>query len=107
MAKEFHTLNFEEEVLQSKQPVIIDFWAQWCGPCRIVGPIVDELSIEYDGKINIGKVDVDKFPRIAEKYGIMNIPTVLFIKDGKVVEKITGAAPKKEFVNRIDKLINN
>lgn len=107
MAKEFHTLNFEEEVLQSKQPFVVDFWAQWCGPCRVVGPIIDELSIEYDGKVNVGKVDVDKYPRIAEKYGIMNIPTILFIKDGQVIEKVKGAAPKKDFVARVEKMLNN
>ncbi len=107
MAKEFHTLNVEEEVLQSKQLVIVDFWAQWCGPCRVVAPIVDELSTEYDGKVSIGKVDVDKYPRIAEKFGIMNIPTILFIKDGKVVDRIKGAAPKKEFVTRIEHILNN
>ncbi len=107
MAKEFQTTNFDEEVLHSNQPVIVDFWAQWCGPCKMVAPIVDELSAEYDGKATIGKVDVDKYPGIAEKYGIMNIPTILFFKNGQVVDKIKGAAPKKEFVVRLEKLINN
>ncbi|PKP09530.1 MAG: thioredoxin [Bacteroidetes bacterium HGW-Bacteroidetes-4] len=105
MAKEFHTLNFDNEVLQSNQLVVVDFWAAWCGPCKYVGPIIDELSNEYAGKVSIGKVDVDKFPRIAEKYNIMNIPTILFFKNGQIIDKIKGAAPKKDFVQLLEKHI--
>ncbi len=103
MAKEFHTLNFDNEVLQSNQMVVVDFWAEWCGPCKYVGPIIDELSNEYAGRVNIGKVDVDKYPRIAEKYKIMNIPTILFFKNGQIIDKIKGAAPKRDFVSLLEK----
>ena len=105
MAKELTAGNFNEVVLQSNQPVIIDFWAQWCGPCKIVGPILDEIHTDYEGKAIVGKVDVDKEQELATRFGIRNIPTILFFKNGEIVDKITGAAPKKDFQNKLNKLV--
>ena len=94
--------NFEDEVLKSDKPVLIDFWAEWCGPCRAIGPVIDELSKEYDGKVNIGKVNVDQNPQISVNYGITSIPAILFVKGGKVVDKLVGAQPKANFVKKIE-----
>ena len=94
-----------EDVLNSNLPVVIDFWAEWCGPCRMVGPIIDELATEYDGKVIIGKCDVDESDEIAAKYSVRNIPTIIFIKDGVVVDKQIGAASKSAFEEKINTLL--
>lgn len=105
MALEITDANFEELVMNSDKPVMLDFWAVWCGPCRMIAPIVEEMATEYDGKAIIGKVDVDNNQEIAMKYGIRNIPTILFLKGGEVVEKQVGAAPKQAFVAKLDALL--
>lgn len=105
MALEITDANFEELVINSDKPVVIDFWAVWCGPCRMVGPIIEELATDYEGKAVVGKVDVDSNPNVAMKYGIRNIPTVLFIKNGEVVDKQVGAGPKKTFAAKLDAIL--
>jgi thioredoxin 1 len=102
MSLEITDANFQELVLESKVPVLVDFWAEWCGPCRMVGPVVDELTKEYEGKAVIGKVDVDNNPKIATEFGIMSIPALLFFKDGKVVDKQVGAVPKHVLAGKLD-----
>ncbi|MCF8255306.1 MAG: thioredoxin [Bacteroidia bacterium] len=102
MAIELTDSNFEEVVLKSDKPVLVDFWAEWCGPCRMVGPVVEELSKEYEGKAVIGKLDVDNNPRVATEFGIMSIPALLFFKDGKVVDKQVGAVPKHVLANKLN-----
>ncbi len=92
------TANFEEEVLKSELPVLVDFWATWCGPCRMVGPIVSEIAEEYDGKIKVGKVNVDEEMALATKFGITGIPTLLVFKNGEVVNQQIGFAPKEDLV---------
>lgn len=94
-----------DEVLKTDKPVVIDFWAEWCGPCRMVGPIIDELAEAYEGEVIIGKVDVDNNDEVTSKYGIRNIPTILFIKNGEVVDKQVGAAQKSIFVDKIENLL--
>jgi thioredoxin 1 len=101
MAKEFTDGNFPTDVLDSKQLSVIDFWAEWCGPCRAIGPVIEQLSKEYDGKVNIGKVNVDVNPGVSMQYGITSIPAILFIKDGKVVDKQIGAVPKSVLEKKI------
>jgi len=99
--------NFENEVIKSELPVLIDFWAVWCGPCKMVSPIVEELSREYEGKLKVAKCDVDSNQNIAIKYGIRSIPTLLIFKDGEVVEQIVGAVPKHHIIAKIaDVLVN-
>jgi len=95
--------NFDDEVMKSEQPVLIDFWAAWCGPCRMIHPIVEELAEEYDGKLKVGKLDVDVNQQTAIRYGVRSIPTVLLIKNGEVKETIIGAVPKSMFVEKIEK----
>jgi len=97
--------NFENEVLQSDQPVLVDFWATWCGPCRIIAPMIEELSLEYDGKAKLAKMDVDHNPRVPMNFGIRSIPTLLFFKDGVVVDQLIGAAPKKVLASKLDALV--
>jgi len=101
MALELTDQNFEELVLKSDKPVLVDFWAEWCGPCRMVGPVVDELSSEYEGKAVIGKVNVDTNPNVAMQFGIRNIPALLFFKGGQVVDKQIGVAPKSVLAGKI------
>lgn len=97
--------NFEQEVLKSDKPILVDFWAQWCGPCRAVGPVMDELADEYNGRVKISKVNVDEEGELAAKYRIMSIPTVMLFKNGEVVEKIIGAKSKNEFASILEKNI--
>ena len=102
MAKEFTDDNFQVEVLDSDKLSMIDFWAEWCGPCRAIGPVVEELSKEFEGRGNIGKVNVDHNPQLSMNYGITSIPAILFIKNGQVVDKLVGAQPKHSFIKRIE-----
>jgi thioredoxin 1 len=102
MAKEFNDSNFQSDVLASEKLTVVDFWAEWCGPCRAIGPVIEELSKEYDGKVNIGKVNVDNNPQVSMNYGITSIPAILFIKGGQVVDKLVGAQPKGNFVKKIE-----
>ena len=104
MALEVTDANFEELVNAGK-PMVLDFWAEWCGPCRMVSPIIDELATEYEGKVTIGKMDVDNNNDVVAQFGIRNIPTVLFFKEGKLVDKQVGAAQKAAFVAKIDALL--
>jgi len=105
MALEVNDTNFEEVVVKSVKPVLVDFWAEWCGPCRMIAPIVEEISHEFEGKAIVVKCDVDNSPGVAAKYGIRNIPTILFFKDGKVADKQVGAVPKGNFVTKLNALI--
>jgi thioredoxin 1 len=105
MALEATDGNFDELVLNSDKPVIVDFWAEWCGPCRMVGPIVEEVGVDYEGKAVVTKVDVDSNPGITAKYGIRNIPTILFFKNGEVADKQVGAVPKSTIVSKLDALL--
>jgi thioredoxin 1 len=105
MAIEITDANFDEMVLKSDKPVVLDFWAEWCGPCRMVGPIVEELAEDYSGKVIIGKVDVDSNPNISVKYGIRNIPTILFIKNGEIADKQVGAVPKNVLASKLDAIL--
>ncbi|TVR69840.1 MAG: thioredoxin [Marinilabiliales bacterium] len=105
MTVEVTESNFEEQVLKSGKPVMLDFWAEWCGPCRVIAPHVKEMGEEFAGKAVIGKVDVDSNPGVAAKYGIRNIPTILFIKDGEVADKHVGAAPKNTLVEKLNALL--
>ena len=105
MALEATDGNFEQLVLQAELPVIVDFWAEWCGPCRMVGPIVEEVGSDYEGKAVVAKLDVDSNPGITAKYGIRNIPTILFFKNGEVADKQVGAVPKSTIVSKLEPLL--
>ena len=105
MALEITDATFDEVVLKSDKPVIVDFWAAWCGPCRMVGPIIDEVSNEYEGKAVVGKVDVDANQEFAAKYGVRNIPTVLVFKGGEIVSRQVGVSPKQVYTDARDALL--
>jgi len=105
MATEVNEANFEEIVLKSDKPVLVDFWAEWCGPCRLIAPIVEEMSSEFAGKAVIVKLDVDNNNSISAKYGIRNIPTILFFKNGQVADKQVGAVAKSSLVNKLKALL--
>ncbi|MFS4483659.1 thioredoxin [Hyunsoonleella sp. 2307UL5-6] len=105
MALEITDASFEETVLKSEKPVLVDFWAAWCGPCRMVGPVIEQISDEYDGKAVVGKVDVDANQEFAAKYGVRNIPTVLVFQNGEVVGRQVGVAPKNAYTDAIDALL--
>lgn len=105
MTIDFTDANFEELVIKSDKPVLVDFWAEWCGPCRMITPIVHELAEEYAGRAVFGKVDVDNNVGISSKYGIRNIPTILFFKNGEIVDKQVGAVPKKAIAEKMNKLL--
>jgi len=105
MALEINEQNFEELVMNSGKPVVLDFWAVWCGPCRMIAPLIEEMHNEYGDKAIIGKVDVDSNNDISVKYGIRNIPTVLFLKNGEVVDKVVGAVPKSTLTAKLDAIL--
>ena len=104
MALEFTDANFEELVIKSGKPVIVDLWAEWCGPCRMLTPIVEEMAKEYEGRAVIGKLNVDDNPTVTAKYGVRNIPTLLFFKGGEIADKQVGAVPKSALVGKLEKL---
>lgn len=104
-AMEVTDSTFEREVLQSTQPVLVDFWAVWCGPCRAVAPVVEEIAGDYEGKLKVMKLDVDDNPRTAAAYGVQSIPTLLVFKDGKAAERIVGAVPKKVIVDKLQSVM--
>jgi thioredoxin 1 len=97
--------NFDEIVMKTDKPVIVDFWAEWCGPCRMVGPIVAEIGEDYKNKAVVGKLDVDSNPGVASKFGIRNIPTILFFKNGELKDKQVGACPKSTLVNKLEAIL--
>ena len=97
--------NWDDKVLNADVPVLVDFWAEWCGPCKMIAPAVHELALEYDGQLNVGKLDVDSSPNIAMKYGIRSIPALIFFKDGQPVHQIVGARPKDALKSEIDKVL--
>lgn len=105
MAVELTDANFEETVMNSDKPALVDFWATWCGPCRMVGPLVEEIAYEFEGKAVVGKVDVDNNPETAQKFGIRNIPTILFMKGGEIVDKQVGAVSKDVLAEKLNAML--
>jgi thioredoxin 1 len=106
MEIKFTDQNFEEEVEKSKSPVLVDFWAVWCGPCQMMGPIIEELAKKFDGKIKIGKLNVDENPNTAQKYEVLGIPSLKFFKNGEVIDEITGLQPKEVIIEKINNIIS-
>ena len=104
-AAEFTDAGFESDVLNSSQPVLVDFWATWCGPCRQIAPLIDELAVKYEGKVKVGKVDIDQNQDLAEKYGINAIPTLLLFKDGEIIERFQGVPPRLKLESALDSSI--
>jgi len=98
--------NWDDKVLNSDLPVLVDFWAEWCGPCKMIAPSVHEMAVEYDGQLNVGKLDVDSNPSIAMKYGVRSIPALIFFKDGKPVDQIVGAVPKGKLKSKVDAVLS-
>ena len=101
----FTTANFEQEVLKESMPVLVDFYADWCGPCKMMGPVVREIAEDYDGELKVGKMNVDENPDIAQKYGVMSIPNFIFFKNGEVVDSLLGAISKDKFTAAVDKVL--
>jgi len=99
--------NWDEQVLNSELPVLVDFWAEWCGPCKMIAPSVHDMAVEYDGQLNVAKLDVDSAPNIAMKYGVRSIPALIFFKDGQPVDQIVGAVPKAALKKKIDSVITS
>ena len=105
--KEITSMNFSDEVLNSDTPVLVDFWAEWCGPCRAIGPVVDEIANDYDGKVSVGKLNVDHENQLAMQYGVRSIPALLIFNNGTVVNQIVGAVPKNRITDILDTVISN
>ena len=102
---EFTDQSFNKEVVQADIPVLIDFWAVWCGPCKAIAPVIEEIAVEYDGKVKVGKLDVDQNQKTAMEYGVRSIPTILIIKSGEVVSQIVGAVPKENIIKALDEIL--
>lgn len=98
--------TFEDEVLQADRPVLIDFWAPWCGPCRVVSPVVEEIAEEYADRVKVGKINVDENSEMAQRYGVRGIPTLLYFKDGEVADRVVGAVPKPQLVEKLEALLD-